>query len=170
MWTSDKSYFPWQLFLYVIVLGKIVWDKTLRLLSCFAYSLLLLIWLSIIYRFYFYKIQKCRLVKVRHVLFNFTISPIMLLYFSVHSFLFFKTIDFSSFTLFDRFKLEFSKTKCEQLLKNSQQNQPWFSRAALEVIGEQEKVLQDTRDTFDRTTAYFHVDKTTVSTCHIFLC
>lgn len=31
--------------------------------------------------------------------------------------------------------------------------------SALEVIGEQEKVLQDTRDVFDRTTAFFLLDK-----------
>ncbi|XP_052817720.1 uncharacterized protein LOC128243807 isoform X1 [Mya arenaria] len=34
-----------------------------------------------------------------------------------------------------------------------------FFAAALEVIGEQEKVLQDTRDAFDRTTTFFYVDK-----------
>ncbi|XP_053401162.1 uncharacterized protein LOC123549584 isoform X2 [Mercenaria mercenaria] len=33
-----------------------------------------------------------------------------------------------------------------------------FFASALEVIGEQEKVLQDTRDVFDRTTTFFFVD------------
>jgi len=37
---------------------------------------------------------------------------------------------------------------------------------ALEVIGDQEKVLQDTRDVFDRTTAYYTVDKQQVHTIY----
>ncbi|XP_052230924.1 uncharacterized protein LOC127844592 isoform X1 [Dreissena polymorpha] len=38
-----------------------------------------------------------------------------------------------------------------------------FFAAALEVIGEQEKVLQDTRDIFDKTINYFYVDKQRVT-------
>ncbi|KAL4234127.1 Fmn2p [Mactra antiquata] len=38
-----------------------------------------------------------------------------------------------------------------------------FFAAALEVIGDQEKVLQDTRDVFDKTTSYFVMDKQQMS-------